>query len=334
MTSRYRITTMVLAAALALSAPSLSANPDGAAGPSASATSAAPTLVAPMARLWTAVAATGKVHTLPAGLDDHEWIRVSRGQTVEPLSLLRTGGRGRATLARHGDVILVDPRSELLLPDLTPRSRIHQRSGSARYEVSGRSDDHFEVVTPYLVAGVKGTVFNVTVQDDFAAVSVAEGSVQVRSLQSGEVHDLFAGDLALVDAHEGVLEIRRDAAGEELGERPSRQARRARKDAERLARRSADDGVGRDVVFAGTDGSDEGDTAVDMSRKRLGDDHGFEDLGLEDDLSLDDDGLEEELATEELEDDLRNDLEDEKQNEDGSVRRERHQDPANTTPSR
>ena len=56
------------------------------------------------------------------------------------------------------------------------------------------------VLTPYLVAVVNGTKFNVTVGRNSAEVSVQEGRVAVRALRSGRYVDVSAGQKATVDA--------------------------------------------------------------------------------------------------------------------------------------
>jgi hypothetical protein len=71
------------------------------------------------------------------------------------------------------------------------------------------------VVTPFLVAGVKGTVFLVTVQERRAAVSVDRGVVAVRRDGSDETIDVHAGETAVfdADASEGIQIIREEAKG-------------------------------------------------------------------------------------------------------------------------
>ena len=59
---------------------------------------------------WKAVAASGPVETRPGAIEE-AWTAVRRGDRLEPLNLVRTGQRGRATLTRRGDILMVDPDS-------------------------------------------------------------------------------------------------------------------------------------------------------------------------------------------------------------------------------
>jgi len=155
---------------------------------------------APVPAWWKAVAASGPVETRPGAIEE-SWAPVRRGDRLEPLNLVRTGHRGRATLTRSGDVLMVDPESQVALPLLTgDESSVVQTSGSVIYEVGRREGRDFKVVTPYLVAGVKGTIFMVTVADSYASVTVEEGLVEVTSLASGESLDVGAGESVQLDA--------------------------------------------------------------------------------------------------------------------------------------
>lgn len=157
--------------------------------------------------VWTAVAASGLVEAQSQPVAEDSWIRVKRGAELAERMALRTGRRGRATLARHADLLIVDPNSSLELPALRvdpgDDSTVVQSEGSVVYEVDGRKTRNFKVVTPYLVAGVKGTVFMVTVGDGSATVTVEEGVVEVMSLGTGAVSNIQAGQTVLVDADQG-----------------------------------------------------------------------------------------------------------------------------------
>jgi hypothetical protein len=195
---------------------------------------------------WKAVAASGRVEAREPGIDPEEWQPVRRGDTVGVRSMVRTAKRSRATLARHGDVILVDPESEVLLPagEGKPDSRIRHRSGRALYRFEPRTHGGTEVVTPYLVAGVKGTVFSVIVESGFSSVGVVEGQVEVRCIATGETADLYPGDMAVLEDPEGRLELYREGRRESQVaslEEPSRSARRARRETNRLIERAAED---------------------------------------------------------------------------------------------
>jgi len=184
----------------------------------ASAASAPPEQAQPAAAtaaLWKTVAASGDVATQAASSAPQHWVQLRRGDQVAPLSHVRTQAKANATLTRDGDVILVAPGSDVVLPEpsVDGMTRVQQRTGKAFYQVSPRSSGRFEVQTPMLVAGVKGTQFSVAIEEGRAAVSVVEGHVEVRSLLTGERQDLYAGQSAVVDSREQKMQMHREEPG-------------------------------------------------------------------------------------------------------------------------
>lgn len=166
--------------------------------------------------LWTAAAASGKVGARLQAQPSEAWLPVRRGDTVQPLSSLKTESRSRATMTRGGDIILVDSNTELVLPGPSAAAGdlVQQNSGKALYRVQPGVGRRLEVVTPYLVAGVKGTVFSVVVGRDYVSVSVIEGIVQVRSLDGRRSTDLMAGDSAVSNGPGDRFETFRSGSGE------------------------------------------------------------------------------------------------------------------------
>ncbi|MDX1389397.1 MAG: FecR domain-containing protein [Acidobacteriota bacterium] len=151
---------------------------------------------------WKTLAASGPVEARDVADSEAPWGTVTRGDELEPRTLVRTGRRGRATLAQQASILMVDPNTELELPYVaSPEgpSSVMQGSGSVVYEVDGTKIDDFKVVTPYLIAGVKGTTFLVSVTDRYAAVTVEHGVVAVTSLLDGETRDVHAGETLKVD---------------------------------------------------------------------------------------------------------------------------------------
>ncbi len=195
----------------------------------ASAIAASP---APPPPVWKAVAASGPVEAHRLAASPEAWTRLGRGDELAPLDLLRTGRRGRATLVHGATVLLVDPESQVSLPapgDGSPAGKIVQKSGSVFYEVDGRTHGGLQVVTPYLVAGVKGTAFVVTVREGSASVSVEEGIVSVVS-PKGLALDVHAGETALVDATASEIIRREGSRG------PSDRVEAKSRDAAKIAR--------------------------------------------------------------------------------------------------
>jgi hypothetical protein len=191
---------------------------------------AAPASPLPPAASWKAVAASGRVEARPADArDDAPWLPLLRGDELAPLTLVQTGHRGRATLTQGGSVMIVDPDSRVELPETGYglSTSVVQPSGSVLYQVEGKKYPHFEVVTPYLVAGVKGTSFLVTVTDEYTAVTVEGGVVEVLSSRSGKQVEVRAGESIVQDG--AGFELEHFAQGAELSEA-------ARKESRRLAR--------------------------------------------------------------------------------------------------
>jgi len=190
--------------------------------------------------VWKAVAASGVVEALLAVDTSEPWVRVRRGDELDALTEVRTGRRGRATLTRSSDLLIVDPESVVRLPEpgIDSPSSVVQTEGSVLYEIEGSEGREFKVMTPYLVAGVKGTVFMVTVRNDTASVTVEDGVVEVLSLASGEVTDLHAGDTVLVGAEPGQeLDVMtRNRSGSDGGATDKESRRLAQAESKRLLR--------------------------------------------------------------------------------------------------
>jgi hypothetical protein len=200
---------------------------------------------------WTAVAASGRVEAQPAGGIPDAWSPVRRGDRLAPGGRLRTGPHGRVTLTRGEDVVIVDPGAEVSLPAEGQAASAVQGRGNVLYEVHREPDVHFQVVTPYLVAGVKGTAFSVLVNEAFTSVGVSQGHVEVRATLTDERADLFTGDMALLEGPMGRLEVRRDPreGARDLAREEGQLMRRAREDAGKLARRAACDDLGDPVLY-------------------------------------------------------------------------------------
>lgn len=187
-------------------------------------------------RPWKTLAASGAVQARPAGAEPAAWRAVARGDEFAPRTVIETGRKARATLARQASLVIVDPGSRVELPeapgDVTSTSVV-QTHGSVLYEVDGHSTPHFEVVTPYLVAGVKGTAFLVTVDERRASVTVKHGRVEITRPDGGESLMLGPGESVIRerDAHE--MELVREGRG-------SRTARREERRLERMERERVD----------------------------------------------------------------------------------------------
>ena len=181
---------------------------------------------------WMTVAASGPVQARASIDQEAVWRDVSRGDELLSETHVKTGRKGRATLTHSSSLLMVAPDSEVELPaegSSEMETSVIQTSGSVLYKVDGRANPHFEVVTPYLVAGVKGTSFLVTVNERYTSVTVQEGVVEISDTNTGEFFDLRPGESAI---------RHRDDAGMELvyDRQRSKDARREAKKLDRLDR--------------------------------------------------------------------------------------------------
>ena len=152
---------------------------------------------------WRVTEAAGQVEVRRGA----QAVAARRGATVAPGDVVSTGANGRAVLVRGRDFVIVSPSTQLRVPGAQERGgsrhvRMLQASGRAQYRIERRATPHFGVRTPHLVALVKGTVFDVTVSEDGATVSVSEGRVEVTT-PAGTMSQLVeAGFAASVSAGE------------------------------------------------------------------------------------------------------------------------------------
>lgn len=139
------------------------------------------------------------------GADNVQPVSLTPKDTIADGSTLATGPKGRATVVRGDQVIVLGPNTVLTLPrDRNGFTTVLQRSGEATFEVDKQKVRHFAVETPYLAAVVKGTKFTVNVDPGTADVSVARGIVGVTDLASGDSVDALIGQHAAVDKARGL----------------------------------------------------------------------------------------------------------------------------------
>jgi hypothetical protein len=116
---------------------------------------------------------------------------------------IRTGKSGRVLLTRGNETLLLAPNSAIALPQQAKdgmTTTIEQAAGSILLDVEHRDVQHFEVVTPFLAAVVKGTQFRVTVNERGGQVEVTRGQVQVSDFKSGQFALVLPGQTAGVGA--------------------------------------------------------------------------------------------------------------------------------------
>lgn len=143
------------------------------------------------------------------------WITSSETQPVvltddavlEPGDTIHTSRNGRVLLVRGSETILVSANSVVGIPKEQPEqkqegfSTIIQQAGSILLDVEKRNVQHFEVLTPYLAAVVKGTRFNVTVDNEGSHVEVIRGQVEVTDNKTGQYALINQDQTARVEVH-------------------------------------------------------------------------------------------------------------------------------------
>jgi len=125
---------------------------------------------------------------------------VRPGGVLELPATLRTESDGAVELRQGTTTVSVGPDTLLEFPALekrgAPIDRIVQPRGNAFYDIGKREGRKLRVETPYLVGVIKGTQFNVAVQDDGATISLFEGLLEVRAIGGDATIDLKAGEIA------------------------------------------------------------------------------------------------------------------------------------------
>ncbi len=130
-------------------------------------------------------------------------VSLTSSMQVTPGDTIRTGGSGRLLLKRGEESMLVSPNSVIEIPSSNHdgmSTTIMERAGSVLLEVEKRKVQHFEVVTPYLAAVVKGTHFRVSMDDTGSHVDVLRGQVDVVDYKSGDEALVLPGQTAQVAA--------------------------------------------------------------------------------------------------------------------------------------
>ena len=156
---------------------------------------------------WTVISVEGAVSA--AATPNAPLQPITQGQSIVATAMIVTGIDGRALLDRAGDRIEITPGSRLQFEPQASTTSVLQRAGRAIYDIVTGGKPRFDVRTPFLVAGVKGTVFSVTVTTGGASVSVSEGVVGVSPPTPGgfDAADVGAGSSAAVSVDAGSLSI-------------------------------------------------------------------------------------------------------------------------------
>jgi hypothetical protein len=152
---------------------------------------------APQATDVVVAALKGDVHISVAGTERS----VHEGTVVELPASVRTGPNSSIELRQGQTSVKVAADSQIDIPATAARGelldRVLQPRGNAFYSVAKRTAKKLRVETPYLVAVIKGTQFNVAVQDEMATISLYEGRLEIHATDESDVTDLNAGEIAI-----------------------------------------------------------------------------------------------------------------------------------------
>jgi hypothetical protein len=139
---------------------------------------------------------------------------------------IRTGHDGSIELRQGPTTVAAAADTELEIPRSAAEEglieRIVQISGNAFYNVGKRERTKLRVETPYLVAVIKGTQFNVASMPDSTTIALFEGRLEVRAADESDVVDLKAGQIAIRhrnDVSIDVLSMKTAAASRNRGDR-------------------------------------------------------------------------------------------------------------------
>ena len=130
------------------------------------------------------------------------WRAMKPGDIIGPSASVRSGSAGWAVLVRSEDRMAVAAGTAVDIPAETRSNltSLFQSLGNVFYQVEKSPGRAFEVRTPYLLAGVKGTTFSVSVGASSASVSVSEGTVGVSDAAGQSSADVSARQTASVSA--------------------------------------------------------------------------------------------------------------------------------------
>ncbi len=154
------------------------------------------------------------------------WQKAEKGRVIHPGDIIRTGAKSWAMIRHNSAKIQLFENTLLEFPKEQSSQRVSQsgndlvtvvlQKGHSIFKVfKNRLKRRFEVISPSLIAGVKGTVFEVFEKESFKGVAVSEGVVEVINLDfRGEILELTANQIAEIrDDH---LMPPREHLGEDL----------------------------------------------------------------------------------------------------------------------
>ena len=155
-------------------------------------------------------------------------VDASPNDTVLLPARIVTGHDGNVGLTQAGTNVSVANDSDVEIPaeavDGNLIARMVQHRGNVFYDVAPRDLGKLRVETPFLVAVIKGTQFNVAVDERGTTISLFEGSLEIRTPDDSDVIQLNAGEIAirsLIDDAIRVVGMNDDRAAAPRGAGPA-----------------------------------------------------------------------------------------------------------------
>jgi FecR-like protein len=128
-------------------------------------------------------------------------VQASPNDTVLLPARIVTGHDGSVGLTQAGTNVSVANDSDVEIPseavDGNLIARMVQHRGNVFYDVAPRDLGKLRVETPFLVAVIKGTQFNVAVDDQGTTISLFEGSLEIHTPDDSDIIQLNAGEIAI-----------------------------------------------------------------------------------------------------------------------------------------
>lgn len=146
---------------------------------------------------WTVAKVVGSPLYSPG---NDRWITMEPGMALPDGALIKTADNEQAVLIHGGDTMSVYANSRIRLrPQRGTLTSVIQYLGEVLFQVEHIDGRRFEVNTPYMIAGVKGTTFGVAVAASAASAYLLEGRLAVTGARSGTHTELTSGLYALVE---------------------------------------------------------------------------------------------------------------------------------------
>jgi hypothetical protein len=159
-------------------------------------------------------AAAGDVRVTSGGAP----VKAANGMTLLLPASIHTGTNGSIELRQGRTIVNVGANSQVDIPESGDPSetldRIVQARGNVYYDVAKRPSRKLRVETPYLVAVIKGTRFNVSATDAVATVSLFEGVIELNAGNGADVFEISAGQIGSASAAQPRLRVLRMDTGD------------------------------------------------------------------------------------------------------------------------